>query len=85
MIYVMITDILKFWIVMVHKYSVYHVQSVNHFMYEQHLRKKSRIKKQAKRTFTKSTGTLSQQMNRVSHSKGYKNSIKKEISIKFSK
>jgi hypothetical protein len=50
---------------------------------ERQLKKKTRIKQQEKKKFSKTSGTLAGQMSRAKSAKGYTKTAKKKVKIKF--
>ena len=50
---------------------------------EKQLKKKTRIKQQEKKKFSKTSGTLAGQMSRTKAAKGYVKSVKKKVKVKF--
>ena len=49
---------------------------------ERQLKKKTRIKQQEKKKFSKTSGTLAGQMSRAKSAKGYTKTAKKKVKIK---
>ena len=50
---------------------------------EKQLKKQGRIKKQAKKKVSKTSGTLAGQFSRAKTAKGYAKNAKKKVNIKF--